>query len=63
MKYFGVGVVMRWPHSSFSDPVFVDNGNAINLKIPSVYGSLDPNGNAHVNLSSNNVVVVLNYWI
>ncbi len=42
---------------------YVDYGNAINLKIPSVYGLEDPNGNGHIDLSSNNVVVALNYWI
>lgn len=42
---------------------YVDYGNAINLNIPSVYGLEDPNGNGHVDLSSNNVVVAINYWI
>jgi len=42
---------------------YVEYGNAINLKIPSVYGLLDPNGLGRINLSSNNVVVSINYWI
>lgn len=42
---------------------YVDYGNAINLNIPSVYGLLDSNGGAHANLSSNNVVFSINYWI
>ena len=42
---------------------YVDDGNIINLEIPSVYGLLDPNGHAQVNLKSNNVVMAINYWI
>lgn len=42
---------------------YVDYGNAINLNIPNVYGLIDPNGNARANLSSNNLVVAVNYWI
>ena len=42
---------------------FVDYGNAINVKIPTVYGLLDTNGNGHVDLKSNNVVMAINYWI
>ncbi len=38
-------------------------GKIISLKIPNLYGLEDPNGKAHINLSSNNVVVALNYWI
>ena len=42
---------------------YVDYGNAINLNIPSVYSLEDPNGHASVDLSSNNVVLSINYWI
>jgi outer membrane immunogenic protein len=42
---------------------YVDYGNAINLKIPSVYGLIDPNGSARVKLNANNFFVALNYWI
>lgn len=42
---------------------FVDYGNAINLDIPTVYGLDDSNGNGHVDLSSNNIVLALNYWV
>lgn len=42
---------------------YIGYGNTIRLKIPSVYGLIDPNGNASVNLSSNNVTVSVNYWI
>jgi outer membrane immunogenic protein len=42
---------------------YVDYGNAITLKIPNVYGLNDTNGNAHVNLSSNNIILAINYWL
>lgn len=41
---------------------YIDYGNA-HLNIPSVYGLVDPNGSAHVDLSSSNVVLAINYWI
>ncbi|MFZ2315252.1 MAG: outer membrane beta-barrel protein [Gammaproteobacteria bacterium] len=42
---------------------YVDYGSAINMNIPSIYSLEDPNGCARVNLSSNNVLVALSYWI
>lgn len=42
---------------------YIDYGNAIQLKLPSVYGLIDPNGNARVDLQTNNVLVAINYWI
>jgi outer membrane immunogenic protein len=42
---------------------YVGYGNAIKLNIPSVYSLIDPNGNARVNLYSNNIAVSINYWI
>lgn len=42
---------------------YVDNGNAINLNLPTIYGLEDPNGHAHVDLASNNIMVAINYWI
>ncbi|WP_298625175.1 outer membrane beta-barrel protein [uncultured Legionella sp.] len=42
---------------------YVDYGNVIKMQIPSIYGLIDPNGNARVDLSSNNIVVSINYWI
>lgn len=42
---------------------YADYGRAINLRIPSVYGLDDSNGGARVDLSSNNFVVAVNYWI
>jgi len=42
---------------------YADYGNTIKLNIPSVYGLLDTNGHAHAELSSNNIVVAINYWI
>lgn len=42
---------------------FADYGKIVSLGIPSVYGLYDPNGNANVNLSSNNFMLAINYWI
>lgn len=42
---------------------YINSGNAINLRIPSVYGLIDPNGKSHVDLSSKNVSLMINYWI
>lgn len=42
---------------------YVDYGNTINLKIPSVYELEDPNGHGRVKLNSNNIFISINYWI
>jgi opacity protein-like surface antigen len=42
---------------------YVNYGNTIQLQIPSVYDLRDPNGNAHVDLSANNIIISVNYWI
>lgn len=42
---------------------YVEYGNVIHMEIPSVYGLLDPNGNGRVDLSSNNIVVALNFRV
>jgi hypothetical protein len=34
----------------------------VQLKIPSVYGLIDLNGNAQVDLRANNVAIAVNYW-
>ena len=41
---------------------YIDYGNAINLKIPTVYGLNDSNGKASMRLKANNVRLGLNYW-
>lgn len=62
-----VGTGIEWALSqnlSFrAEYFYVNYGNAINMNIPSVYGLIDPNGGARVNLSSNNVMLSINYWI
>lgn len=62
---FGTGI--EWIFSkkwSFrAEYSYINYGNAINMNIPSVYGLIDSNGSAHVNLSSNNIAVSINYWI
>lgn len=55
------GFLQDW--SLRAEYYYADYGNAINLKIPSIYGLLDSNGNARVDFSSNNVVLSINYWI
>lgn len=42
---------------------YADYGRAISLQIPTVYGLNDPNGRGEVDLSSNNVLVALSYWV
>jgi outer membrane immunogenic protein len=42
---------------------YVNYGNTIQLSIPNVYGLIDPNGNAHVDLNANNILLAINYWI
>jgi len=42
---------------------YIDYGNTIKLKIPSVYKLVDPNGNARVDLSYNTVLIAINYWV
>lgn len=42
---------------------YVNYGNTLSLKIPSVYGLLDPKGTARVDLNCNNISIAINYWI
>jgi outer membrane immunogenic protein len=42
---------------------YVNYGNTIKLKIPSIYGLIDPNGNARIDLNTNNILIAINYWI
>ncbi len=62
-----VGAGIEWPFKqnwSFrAEYSYVDYGNIIKLKIPSVYGLLDPNGNARATLHSNSIAFAINYWI
>lgn len=59
----GVEWVFRQHWSLRAEYNYIDYGNAVQLSIPSVYGLIDPNGGGHVDLSSNSVVVAVNYWI
>lgn len=62
-----IGLGVEWafmPHWTLrAEYSYVNYGNALEMKIPSIYGLIDPNGKGSVNLSSNNVVVGINYWI
>jgi outer membrane immunogenic protein len=42
---------------------YVNYKNTINLKIPSVYDLLDPDGGSRVHINSSNVFVAISYWI
>jgi len=59
----GIEWAFRQNWSLRAEYYYADYGNTIKLNIPSVYGLVDTNGHAHVDLSSNNVIVAINYWI
>lgn len=59
----GIEYLLKENWSLRLDYSYVDYGNSITLKIPSVYGLIDPNGNAHTNLNANTVLLALNYWL
>lgn len=42
---------------------YVDYGRVMTLDIPTVYGLFDAGGKGKVGLSSNNVMLLINYWI
>lgn len=62
-----LGVGIEWAFANNwsvrTEYSYVDYERTLKLNIPSVYGLIDPNGNARVNLSSNTVLVAVNYWI
>ena len=41
---------------------YIAYDNALNMKIPIIYGLYDPNGSARVNLHTNTLGVAFNYW-
>jgi outer membrane immunogenic protein len=41
--------------------LYTDYGNALNMNMPNVADFLDPNGGAHVNMSTNVVRAAVNY--
>lgn len=62
-----VGAGIEWAFMSHwslrAEYNYLDYGSIIQLGIPVVYGLEDTNGNAKVNLHSNNLGLSLNYWI
>lgn len=62
-----IGAGIEWAYwqnwSLRAEYYYADYGNSINLKIPRVYGLVDPNGYAEGELSTNNIVVAINYLI
>lgn len=61
---FGAGI--EWPLRSSGlmrvEYSYVYYGKNVNMNIPIVYGLIDSNGNARVDLNSNKLVVAINYW-
>jgi len=63
---FLIGAGVEWAfmqHWSLRAEYYYIDYNTLKLSIPNVYGLIDPNGGAKVNLSSNNVAVAVNYWL
>ena len=62
-----IGAGIEWSFrrnwSLRAEYAYMDYGNAIQLKIPSVYDLIDPNGNARVALTTNTISVAINYWL
>ena len=56
-----LAILQNW--SLRAEYYYADYGNIIRLEIPSIYGLIDPNGNARVDLHFNNFVIAINYWI
>jgi len=62
-----IGAGLEWAFmqnwSVRAEYYYVNYGNAIKLKIPSIYGLIDQNGKARIALSSTNFALAINYWI
>lgn len=62
-----IGAGIEWSFrqnwSLRAEYAYADYGNTIKLGIPSVYGLVDPNGNARVALNANSILLAINYWI
>lgn len=62
-----IGAGLEWSFmqnwSIRAEYTYVDFGNTLKLRIPSVYGLVDPNGNARAAVNTNNISVAINYWI
>lgn len=60
-----IGAGLEWVLSQSwslrAEYAYVNYGNVIKLKIPTVYGLEDPDGKAQVDLNTNNVVISINY--
>lgn len=59
----GIAWALNQQWSLRAEYYYGNYGNSIKLPIPSVYDLVDPDGNAHADLSTNNVVVAIDYWI
>lgn len=62
-----IGAGIEWAFkqnwSLRAEYLYVSYGDALKLKIPSIYDLFDSNGNARIALNSNNIVIAINYWV
>lgn len=62
-----IGAGLEWAFwqtwSLRAEYFYANYASTTDLKIPSVYGLDDPNGQARADLSANNVAISLNYWL
>lgn len=60
----GAGLEWQLAHawSIRAEYFYAAYNNALNMKIPDIYGLFDPNGGARVNLNANNIRAAINHW-
>ncbi len=62
-----VGIGLEWSlkqHWSLrAEYNYANYGKTIKLNMPNIYGLIDPNGKAHIDLNTNNINLALNYWM
>ncbi len=58
----GIEWAFRQHWSVRTEYFYVDYANAVNLALANIYDLIDPNGNAQVDLSSNNLTMAISYW-
>lgn len=62
-----IGAGMEWSFrknwSLRAEYSYVDYGNTLKLKLPSLYGLVDPDGQAQAFLNTNTILIAVNYWI
>jgi len=62
-----VGGGLEWKSSEHwsvrAEYFYVDYGHVINMPIPVIYGLIDSNGHADLDLHANNIGIAVSYWI